>query len=151
MRLSSVCLLVRPAYTHVHRGPIAPLSPSTWSLPTFSSAGHRRFGRNGGQNPKQIPMSKGAGPENQAAAGGLISRVLRICHLNLVLVSDFEFRISDLSLQGSGLQQKRCGTCSAPQRGDGPGEECADLSCPYSRKTYHRWRWCSAAKNRPQA
>src|SRR5216117_1145805 len=31
----------------------SPLSPlSLWSLPTSSSAGHRRFGRNGGQNPK---------------------------------------------------------------------------------------------------
>src|SRR5439155_18662690 len=63
------------------------------------------------RNPKQIPMSKGANPQNQAAAGGLIGRVLRICHLNLVLVSDFEFRISDLSLHG-GVHPKTCGTCS---------------------------------------
>jgi len=53
------------------------------------------------RKPKQIPMNKGASPQNRAAAGGLIGRVLRICHLNLVLVSDFEFRISDLSSQGS--------------------------------------------------
>src|SRR5437867_12815984 len=64
------------------------------------------------QNPKQIPMNKGASPQNQAAAGGLIGRVLRICHLNLVLVSHVEFRISGLSSQGSGVQPKRCGTCS---------------------------------------
>jgi len=69
--------------------------------------------RNGGQNPKseirnpkQIPMNKGASPQNQAAAGGLIDRVSRICHLNLLLVSDFEFRISDLSFQGSGACRK---------------------------------------------
>src|SRR5438876_7854911 len=53
------------------------------------------------RNPKQFPMSKGASPQNKAAASGLIGRVLRICHLNFVLVSDFEFRISDLSSQGS--------------------------------------------------
>src|SRR5438093_1448300 len=46
--------------------------------------------------------SKSSNHSNQAAAGGLIGRVLRICHLNLVFVSDFEFRISDLSSQGSG-------------------------------------------------
>src|SRR5947209_20146866 len=56
-------------------------------------------------------MSKGASPQKQAAAGGLIGRVLRICNLNFLLVSDFEFRISDLSSQGSGVQPKRCGTC----------------------------------------
>src|SRR5437867_6136620 len=69
------------------------------------------------RNPKQIPMSKGASPQDQATAGGLIGRVLRICHLNFVLVSDFEFRISDLSSQGSGVQPKRCGTCSGEGRG----------------------------------
>src|SRR5437762_850640 len=68
------------------------------------------------RNPKQIPMSKEANPQNQAAAGGLTGQVLRISHLNLVLVSDFEFRISDLSSQGSGVQPKRCGTCS-PREG----------------------------------
>ena len=51
------------------------------------------------RNPKQIPMNQRSNPQNRAAAGGLLGRVLRICHLNLVLVSDFAFRISDL--QGS--------------------------------------------------
>src|SRR5947208_6707289 len=78
------------------------------------------------RNPKQIPMSKGAGPENQAAAGGLIGRVLRICHLNLPLVSDFEFRISNLSLQGSGAQQKRSGTYSGDGRGRDHGPSMRD-------------------------
>src|SRR5438876_10179625 len=102
----------------------------------------RRFGGNGGQspkseirNPKQIRMKKGASPQNQVAAGGLTGRVLRISHLDLVLVSDFEFRTSDLSLQGSGVQPKRCGTCSAPQRGEGAGEGCGWPIAPiYARR-----------------
>src|SRR5947199_10376223 len=40
---------------------------------------------------------------NQAAAGGLIGRVLRICHLNFVLVSGF--RVSDFGFVFAG---QRC-------------------------------------------
>jgi len=75
------------------------------------------------RNPKQIPMNKGASPQNQAVAGGPIGRVLRISHLNLVLVSDFEFRISDLFSQGSGVQPQKMWDMLSPSTGEGRGEE----------------------------
>src|SRR5207247_4791330 len=81
-----------------------------WSLPTFSSAGHRRFGRNGGQNPKseirnpkQIPMSKGASTQNQAAAGGLIGSGFE--DLSFEFGACFGFRVSDF---GFVLAGHRC-------------------------------------------
>src|SRR5439155_19004483 len=80
-----------------HPRPFSPLTPC-WTPPVWEEWRAKSEIRNPKseiRNPKQIPMSKEANPQNRAAAGGLIGRVLRICHLNLVLVSDFEFRISD--------------------------------------------------------
>ena len=81
-----------------------------------------RFGGNGGQspkseirNPKQIRMKKGASPQNQVAAGGLTGRVLRISHLDLVLVSDFGFRI---------CPWRTCWTCNMSKLGKEGLTEC---------------------------
>ena len=97
----SVRVLRAVAFLTLHPGPFpvrgAGLSAHLPLLDTTGLAGMAGKVR----NPKQFPMSKGASPQNKAAASGLIGRVLRICHLNFVLVSDFEFRISDLSSQGS--------------------------------------------------
>src|SRR5439155_17032154 len=67
------------------------------------------------RNPKQIPMSKEANPQNQAAAGGLTGRVLRISHLDLVLVSDFGFRICPCRAAVS--SQKEVGHAQVEGRG----------------------------------
>src|SRR5207237_569801 len=100
--------------------------PSTWSLPTSPPAGHRRFGRNGGQSPKyeiRNPKSETNSNEQRSRSSKPSRRRranwLGFENLSFEFRACFGFRISDLSSQRSGIQPKSCGTCSAPQRGEG--------------------------------
>src|SRR5436309_13109483 len=54
------------------------------------------------RNPKQIPMSKGASPQNQAAAGGLIGSGFE--DLSFEFGACFGFRVSDFVV----LAGQRC-------------------------------------------